>query len=82
MVAKIGDAVGKPLGYQAISDDEGRQQQLAIGVPAPLAEARVSIWRAIREGRLAAVTTEVRRVLGREPIAFDRWARENAAAFR
>ncbi len=82
MVAKIGDAIGRPLTYQAISDDEGRQQQLAIGVPAPLAEARVSIWRAIREGRLAAVTTEVRRVLGREPIAFDRWARENAAAFR
>jgi uncharacterized protein YbjT (DUF2867 family) len=82
MVAKIGDAIGRPLTYQAISDDGGRQQQLAIGVPAPLAEARVSIWRAIREGRLAAVTTEVRCVLGRDPIAFDRWAGENAAAFR
>lgn len=82
MIAKIGGAIGRSLTYQAISDDDGRQQQLALGVPTPLAEARVSIWRAIREGRLAGVTGEVKRVLGREPMTFDRWAIDNAAAFR
>lgn len=82
MTAQIGTVIGKPLTFRTISDEEGLQQQLALGVPAPLAEARVSIWRAIREGHLAAVSDGVRRVLGREPIAFDRWAQENAAAFR
>ena len=45
-------------------------------------EARLSIFWAIREGRLVAVTDRVERVLGRKPITFDQWARENATAFR
>jgi len=43
---------------------------------------RLSIYRAIREGRLAAVTDTVERVLGRKAIPFHQWVQENAAAFR
>jgi hypothetical protein len=42
----------------------------------------MSIYRAIRKGRLASVTDKVERALGRKPIPFDQWTRENAAAFR
>jgi hypothetical protein len=42
----------------------------------------LSIFRAIREGRLAAVTDNVAAVLGRQPISFDQWAQQNADAFR
>jgi uncharacterized protein YbjT (DUF2867 family) len=82
MTAKIGAALGKPLKLESISDDEARRQQIAWGAPEPLVEARLSIFRAIREGRLAAVTDTVERVLGRKPISFEQWATENAAAFR
>lgn len=82
MTAKIGEAIGKSLKFQPISDEEARRQQIAWGAPEPLVEARLSIFRAIREGRLADVTDHVERVVGRKPLAFDRWARENAAAFR
>jgi len=61
---------------------EARKRQIAWGAPEPLVEARLSILRAIRDGRLATVTDTVERVLGRNPITFDQWARENAAAFR
>jgi (4-alkanoyl-5-oxo-2,5-dihydrofuran-3-yl)methyl phosphate reductase len=44
-------------------------------------EARLGIFRAIRAGRLASVTTNVASILGREPITFGRWAAQNAAAF-
>lgn len=81
MTAKIGAAIGQALRFEAISDEEARGQQVAWNTPAPLVEARLSIFHAIREGRLAAVTGTVERVLGRKPIAFDEWARENAAAF-
>jgi hypothetical protein len=37
---------------------------------------------AIREGRLANITDKVERILGRKPIAMDKWAMENATAFR
>jgi uncharacterized protein YbjT (DUF2867 family) len=40
------------------------------------------IWRAVREGRLAIVSDGVKRLIGREPIPFTRWAEENAAAFQ
>lgn len=81
MTAKIGAAIRKPLRYETISEEEARKQQVGWGAPGPLVEARLSIFRAIREGRLAAVTDTVERVLGRKPITFDQWARENAAAF-
>jgi (4-alkanoyl-5-oxo-2,5-dihydrofuran-3-yl)methyl phosphate reductase len=81
MTAKIAAAIGKPLAMQPISDAEARQQQLAWATPEPLVEARLSIFRAIREGRLATPTDTVLRVLGRKPITFDQWVRENAAAF-
>jgi hypothetical protein len=71
MAAKLG------AGVEAISDDEARP-----GGGSAFADALVDIWRAVREGRLATVTDEVRRVLGRAPKSFDLWVEENADAFK
>jgi len=85
VTAKIGFAIGKPLRFQPISDDEARQRYSARGASQPASqpdiEAHVSLWQAIREGRLAAITDVVERVLGRKPIALEQWAVENAGAF-
>jgi uncharacterized protein YbjT (DUF2867 family) len=82
MTAKVGAAIGRELRFQPVSDDDERRRQAAWGSPEPLIDARVSIFRAMREGRLATVTNNVASILGREPISFDRWAHQNAAAFR
>jgi uncharacterized protein YbjT (DUF2867 family) len=82
MTAKIGVAIGKPLRFQPISDEQERGQMMESGDTEEIVAAHISIYRAIREGRLAAVTDNINRVVGRGPIAFDRWAHENAAAFR
>ena len=82
MTAKIGTVLDKALRFEAISDEDARAQQIAWDAPAPLVEARLSIFRAIREGRLAAVTDTVERVLGRKAISFEHWVEQNAAAFR
>jgi uncharacterized protein YbjT (DUF2867 family) len=66
---KIGSAIGKRLWFQPMSDEEARQRYAATGASAPDVDAHVSLWRAIREGRLATVTNTVERVLGRKPIA-------------
>jgi (4-alkanoyl-5-oxo-2,5-dihydrofuran-3-yl)methyl phosphate reductase len=81
MTAKIGAGIARPLEYQAISDEEARRQQVAWGTEAAMVEARLSIFRAIREGRLAEVTDNVERVLGRRPMHFDRWVEQHVAAF-
>jgi uncharacterized protein YbjT (DUF2867 family) len=82
MTAKIGAAIGRDLRFEGISDEDARQQQIAWGASESLIEARLSIFRAIRDGLLSELTDTVERVLGRKPIAFDQWVHENAAAFR
>ncbi|MFZ0816173.1 MAG: NAD(P)H-binding protein [Candidatus Sulfotelmatobacter sp.] len=80
---RIGAAIGKPLVFQPISDEEaGQRYAAATGALVEDTEAHVALWRAIREGRLASVTDNVERILRRKAIGLDQWIKENAAAFR
>lgn len=82
VTATIATAIGKQLTFQPISDEEARQRYSAISASTEETEAHVSLWRAIREGRLATVTDNVDRILGRKPIKLNQWLTENAAAFQ
>jgi (4-alkanoyl-5-oxo-2,5-dihydrofuran-3-yl)methyl phosphate reductase len=77
----IGGAIGKRLTFQAVSDEEARERYSKLSGSPEETEAHVALWRAIREGHLAAVTNEVERILGRRPITFEKWALENANFF-
>jgi len=79
--AMIAEAIGEPLKYQAISDDEARERYSKVSGSVEETEAHVALWRAIREGRLAKVTYEVEHILGRKPITLTQWAEENAKSF-
>jgi uncharacterized protein YbjT (DUF2867 family) len=79
--AIISEAIGKPLRWEAITDEEARERYSRVSGSPEETEAHVALWRAIREGRLAATTDGVERVLGRKPIALRQWALENAGAF-
>lgn len=77
----IAHVIGKTLVYQAISDEEaGERYSRVSGSPEETA-AHVALWRAIREGRLAATTDGVEQTLGRQAISLDQWASENAHHF-
>jgi uncharacterized protein YbjT (DUF2867 family) len=82
MVAEIGAVIGKSLRVEQISDYEERQRWADRGEPSDSIDYHLSIFEAIRQGRLAQTTDTVARVLGRPAIGFDRWAAENAAAFK
>jgi uncharacterized protein YbjT (DUF2867 family) len=79
--AIISEAIGKPLSYQVISDEEARKRYSRISGSQEETEAHVALWRAIRVGRLAATTDRVERILGRKPIALRQWASENVHSF-
>lgn len=81
MTEKIGAAIARPLRYERITDEETGHHFARIEPPA-MVKAHLSIFRAIREGRLEAVTDSIERVLGRRPFTFDRWVEQNAGAFR
>ena len=82
VTAAIATAIGKQLTFQPITDEEARQRYSTISASTEETEAHVSLWRAIREGRLAAVTDNVERILGRKPIKLNQWLTENTAAFQ
>jgi uncharacterized protein YbjT (DUF2867 family) len=80
MTSHIGAAIKKPLRYEEISDEAAGRALGPHEQPAMI-DAHLSIFRAIREGRLAEVTPTVEKVLGRPPRSFDQWIEENASAF-
>jgi (4-alkanoyl-5-oxo-2,5-dihydrofuran-3-yl)methyl phosphate reductase len=79
--AIIADAIGKPLKFLAISDEEARERYSRVSGSPEETEAHVALWQAIREGRLAKVTGEVEQLLGRKPITLKEWAFENVTRF-
>jgi uncharacterized protein YbjT (DUF2867 family) len=81
VTAMISEAIGRPLSYQVISDEEARERYSRISGAQEETEAHVELWRAIREGWLATTTDRVERILGRKPIALRQWASENARSF-
>jgi uncharacterized protein YbjT (DUF2867 family) len=82
MTAIIAALSRKSLRFQSIPDEEKRQQMIANGDSPEIVAAHLSIYRAIREGRLATVTNNVEHVLGKKPRTFHQWASENVAVFR
>lgn len=81
MTARIGAAIGKPLRFDPISDVEAKKRLISTGMPVTEADALVSLWRAISEGRLSTVTGQVKDILGQKSITFEHWVEQNAAAF-
>jgi uncharacterized protein YbjT (DUF2867 family) len=81
MTRKIGAAIGRKLTFQPIQEKRESEYMTESGDSMAMVKAHLSIYRAIRDGRLARVTDNVERVLGRKPKTFDQWAQENAEAF-
>ena len=74
-------AIGKPLVYREISDEEAEERYSKVSGSAEETAAHVALWRAIQEGRLAATTEEVEQILARRPLSLEQWASENACQF-
>jgi len=79
---RLGAAIGRPLTFQPISDEEARHRYAPVSGSAEETEAHVSLWRAIREGRLATVNDNVERILSRKAMGLDKWLSDNLAAFQ
>jgi hypothetical protein len=54
---------------------------IADGVPEIYTDYLIDLYQYFRAGGAAGVTTSVKDVTGRDPISFEQFAREYAAAF-
>jgi uncharacterized protein YbjT (DUF2867 family) len=80
--ATIGEIVGRPLRYVPIGEEEMRATLLEAGWAADQADTFARLMAAIREGRRAAVTDDVARLLGRPATGFREFARAHSSAWR
>jgi uncharacterized protein YbjT (DUF2867 family) len=79
-VATLGAALGRPLRYEPLADEEARAA-MAADTPAPYVDA---FFRFFSDGEFddAGVVDTVERLAGRQPRRFAHWARAHADAFR
>jgi uncharacterized protein YbjT (DUF2867 family) len=78
-VAALAGVLGRPLRYQALSDDEARAQ-MAADTPAPFIEA---FFRFFSDGEYddSVVVGSVMAITGHQPRTFEQWAQEHAREF-
>lgn len=70
-VAEIAaQATGQPFTRTVVPGDVFREQALAHGAPAPIADLMLSIFAAARNGEFAAVDPTLAELIGREPVTF------------
>jgi NAD(P)H dehydrogenase (quinone) len=70
-VAEIASRVtGRPFTRTVVPDGAFREQVLAHGAPAPIADLMLSIFAAARHGEFAAVYSTLAELIGREPTTF------------
>lgn len=78
----LSTVLGKPISYVAVPDDGARSGMISAGMPDFYAEYLLDLYRFYRRGGGSQVTQTVKDVTGREPIAFEQFARDHAEAFR
>ncbi|HET6373843.1 MAG TPA: SDR family oxidoreductase [Candidatus Polarisedimenticolia bacterium] len=79
---KLSAAAGKTIRYVDLPEAEFRAGLLAAGADPAAAEALIDLVHYYIAGQAGTISPAVLKITGREPIPFDRFARDHADAFR
>ena len=87
IIATFGRVLGRNVRYEAISDDEWRNEALARGYNAHAVEHLSNLWRALRSAAIDpndprfAVSDSIERIGGAKPKTFEAFVRERQSEF-
>ena len=79
---KFGAALGKPVRYVQVSEQQARQGMISAGVPEWNADAILDLQHFYDAGKAGAISQDVERVTGRKATSFDQFVRDYRDAFR
>ncbi len=71
VASALGKASGKSVTYKAIGSEEFRKMLETKGLPAPVIAMTVALGEAVRAGEFDAGSTDLKRLLGREPLGLE-----------
>jgi len=78
---ELSSASGREIRYVDLTDADLKQGLLGAGMPEPYTDAYLDLMRYYRTGNAGKISGEIRALTGRDPIAFDQYARDRAGAF-
>ena len=74
--------IGKPIRYVEISEEQLGEGMKKNGVPEPIANALVEMFKKLRAEPRDYLTNNIQQITRRPPRTFEEWCRKNAAAFQ
>jgi uncharacterized protein YbjT (DUF2867 family) len=77
----ISEATGRTVTYRPVDENAARFNLRASGFPPEWVERLVGFYRLVRMGLCSPVSPDVEAVLGRPPVTFREFARENAGCW-
>ena len=78
---RVGAAIDKPIAVVQVPLEGLVQGMVGAGLPEPLARVFASFDTNSAAGRVAELTSDFRRITGRDPLAFDDWLAANRPLF-
>jgi uncharacterized protein YbjT (DUF2867 family) len=78
----LSEVSGRKIHYVDVPEEAARAGMLAAGMPGWMTEAMMELHAIDKAGYAAAVSPVAERLLGRAPMSFEVFARENAAAWK
>ncbi|HEU4401855.1 MAG TPA: SDR family oxidoreductase [Candidatus Polarisedimenticolia bacterium] len=79
---KLSAVLDRKIVYVDLPDAEFKKSMIGAGAPPAYADAMIDLVHYYIAGQASRVTPAVRQITGKDPIAFDQFAREFARAFR
>ena len=81
-VAKIlSDVCGKIISYVDVNEQTARSQLASNGFPPKWVERLIGMYKLVREGFSAPISTDIKNILGRPAITFEQFAADNAGVW-
>lgn len=80
--AKLSAVLGRTIAYVDLPEADYKKAMIDLGLPADSIDRLLELYRFIREGHAALQSTAIKDVTGRDPIPFDQFAHDYAAAWK
>lgn len=81
VAAAIGQAIGKPVRYVPITDEQLRAAMAQMGAPSAYVELLSGLYQIVRAGWTEAVTDTVAQLTGRQPTTLEQFAQDHREAW-
>jgi uncharacterized protein YbjT (DUF2867 family) len=75
------EVTGKRISYVDTSEEDSRNGMKQLGIPDMVIDAITDVSEVSRTGYYSTITSTVEEILGRKPISFKQFVKDNVSAF-